>query len=778
MNRLSLLIITIIAAQTVCAQSIRLSGKVTDKRGKAIDLATIVLKDSTEKILTGGISDSTGYFMLEFVPPKVFNVHISCVGYDEYFHHFDRYTKDVFISASLDSSAVNLSEVVVTSKMPFIRREIDRVVLNAEKLNVVASNFMDVLNHTPGIIVQDDAISMLGKGKVIILMNGRELKMDMKELYSYLSSLPSDNLKQIEVMTTPPSNYSAEGNAGIINIVTKKLKNNYIGGNVSERLSVKKEYLYDDAGLNLQYKCNKIEAYSNIGGGLGTMQYENKNYIYYPQETWNTANSKLKSNDYILAMAGIDYMLTKKASIGAIMSYSYMRPYADEQSETFVLSSVNDRLKHFETFTDFQCDYNRYNANLHCTIDSVGNVGTLNVNADYLNYTIGDCINLQTTHDETLSYLNRPNTTIHIFQCKADMETAIGDNATLSYGIAFSQSKTDNSTCYERISNNYDLNDHFVYNEDIIASYADLRYRLSNKWETKFGIRGEYGKLDGNSIKWNKHSKKYQFDLFPTAFISYNLDVDNTLSWSISSRINRPSYVDINPFTTYINTHTIQTGNPNLLPEKTYSSEFSYTKGNLSLSASVTLRNKVISSYTSIDPIRKITTLTVDNVMKKQMYSFDVSYYFDKFSWFSCSIDGSLYTIASKAETGYSLENIHHTSAYFYVNNNFYFNSNKTFVANLWGQYQTKEKDVVGESPERYRIDLGIKYFLFEKKLSIGFNWQNMLASHSKSIVKSGDATYIYDKMPYRILNISLSYRFGKKHNITPKKFGINSDRF
>ena len=765
------------AAQTVCAQTIRLSGKVTDKRGKAIDLATIVLKDSTEKILTGGICDSTGSFIFEFVPPKVFDVHISCVGYDEYFRHFEGCTKDVFISASLDSSAVNLGEVVVTSKTPFIRREIDRVVLNAEKLNVVASNFMDVLNHTPGIIVQDDAISMLGKGKVIILMNGRELKMDMRELYSYLSSLPSDNLKQIEIMTTPPSKYSAEGNAGIINLVTKRIKNNYIGGNVSERLSVKKEYLYDDIGLNLQYKCNKIEAYTNIGCGLGTMQYENKYYIHYPLETWNTTNCKLKSNDYILAMAGIDYMLTKKASIGAIMSYSYMRPYADEQSETFVLSSVNDRLKHFETFTDFQCDYNRYNANLHCTIDSVGNVGTLNVNADYLNYTIDDCVNLQTTHDETLSYLNRPNTSIRIFQCKADMEKTIGNNAILSYGIAYSQSKTNNRTCYERISNNYDLNDHFIYSEDIIASYADLRYKLSNKWEAKLGIRGEYGKLDGNSIKLDKHSIKYQFDLFPTAFISYNLDVDNTLSWSFSSRINRPSYVDINPFTTYIDAHTIQTGNPNLLPEKTYSSEFGYTMGNLSLSASVTLRNRVISSYTSIDPIRKITTLTVDNVMKKQMYSIDISYYFDKISWFSSSIDGSLYTIASKAESGYNLEKIHQTSAYFYINNNFYLNRNKTFVANLWGQYQTKEKDVVGESPERYRIDLGIKYFLFGKKLSIGLDCQNMLASHSKSIVKTGDATYIYDKMPYRVLNISLSYRFGKKHNITPKKFEINSDR-
>lgn len=159
------------------------------------------------------------------------------------------------------------------------------------------------------------------------------------------------------------------------------------------------------------------------------------------------------------------------------------------------------------------------------------------------------------------------------------------------------------------------------------------------------------------------------------------------------------------------------------------------------------------------------------------MYSLDVSYYFDKVVWFDSSISGSVYTLISKPMDGYNFENISQTSVFLYINNNIYFNRQKTLMANLWGQYQAKERDIVGESPSRYRIDFGLKYFLFGKKLSVGIEYQNMLASHTKSIIKSNDITYIYNYKPYRVLKISISYQFGKKLNVHPKKFGINTNR-
>lgn len=100
--------------------------------------------------------------------------------------------------------------------------------------------------------------------------------------------------------------------------------------------------------------------------------------------------------------------------------------------------------------------------------------------------------------------------------------------------------------------------------------------------------------------------------------MNYSWKDSHSLSLSVSSRINRPSYVDINPFTTYIDSHTIQSGNPKLLPEKSYTVEIGYTVGNLSLSASSTWKDNVIASYTSIDDASKLITMTIDNVMKNK----------------------------------------------------------------------------------------------------------------------------------------------------------------
>lgn len=773
-NALYFFITAAFIANTAYGQ-IEVNGNISDKKSVAVDMATVVLKDSKDNFVTGCVSDSSGCFRFSGLKPGTYNLQISRIGYKDYTSQLDAY-KDISVNVILDSVAITIDEVVVTARTPIIRREIDRVVLDAEKLNTVATNFMDVLKHTPGVLVQDDGISMLNKGKIIFLMNGREMNMDMKGLVAYLSSLSADNLKQIEVMTTPPAKYSSEGSAGVINIVTKRLKNNYLGGNVSNQLSVRKS-LYDDVNLGLQYKRDKVEAYLNTGVGFGTMQTDSKRSIAYPSETWNTTFQKQKSNNYIITTAGMDYLCTKNSSMGAIFSYTNMQPDVENTAKTTALhAETNLQLKNFETTTDSHTNYNRYNANLHYTLADMVKGGVLNVNADYLNYTINDVVNLYTLHDEDLNYKSCPENSIEVYQAKADMEIPIRQGA-ISYGVAYSQSKTDNQTHYEWMSTEADLDDHFIYRENILAAYADFRYKCSEYWDFKLGVRGEYGRLDGNSIKMSQRTVKRQFDIFPTAYINYKLGEDKILYFSTSSRINRPSYVDINPFTTYEDAYTVTKGNPNLLPEKSYTAEFGYTQGDFDVSASAMWKNREISSYVSIDDGQKLTTITSDNIMKKQLYSLDVSYYFDKLSWLDCNIDGSFYTIISRPMAGYDLAKTDNTSVFLYINNNIYFNQKRTLMATLWGQYQSKEKDIVGESLSRYRVDLGLKYLLSDKRLALGIECQNMLASHAKSIINYQDITYVFDSNPYRVFKLSLSYRFGKKVTIKQKKFGINNER-
>lgn len=775
MNKIIVLLLMALQAQICLAQITDIQGKVSDKHGNAISMATVTAKDDEGKVIAGCFSDSDGCFHIT-VTEKARELSVSCVGYNDYHSALDTTGRLIVFNVPLEAAVNGLGEVTVTSRKPLITRKADRIILNAERLNAAATNFLDVLKCAPGIIVQDDDISMLNKGRIIVLMNGRELKMDMKALCVYLTTLSPDKLKQVEVMTMPPAKYSAEGNTGIINLVTKKIKNDYLGGYVSNRLSIK-EHVYDGVSLSAEYKHDKIEAYANAGLGIGTMQMNNVDRISYPGENWNTDNRKLKSNDYALATAGMDYGLTKNSSLGFILSYSNMQPDTKSLSNTLIRNKAdNEQTGHFQTATNFECDYNRWNSNMHYNLENIGRDGVLSVDMDYLKYNIKDHVSLQSAYDETLNYSNFPKTEISIYQVKADLKMPIG-NAVLSYGNAYSISKTDNLTNYEYMNADYDLNDHFVYRENIFATYVDMKYKFSERLETKVGLRGEYCKSDGNSLKLNSRKVKRQFDLFPTAYLNYNWNDENSVSLSVSGRINRPSYVDINPFATYTDAHTIQKGNPNLLPEKSYSAEVGYTYKDFSVSASVLRRTRVISAYTSIDQVKKDITVTTDNVMTKHMWSLDSSYYLDKTSWFDFSVDGSIYLIKSKHAQGYDMKNVSQVSTFLYVNNNFYLNKKKTFVVNLWGQYQGKEKDVVGASAPRYRVDVALKYLLLNKRMSIGMEFQNMLSSHSKSTVEMNGASYTCDGKPYRVLNLSLSYRLGKTLNVKRKDFGIDTNR-
>lgn len=760
--------------QTADAQTVRLLGKVSDKNGVPLDMATVVVKDSLGKLVEGCVSDSLGNFFLELEHQAHSTIHVSCIGYKDYVRQMDG--MGTFLDVALDTANVALGEVTVTARTPLIQRKIDRIVLDAQKLSAIATTALDVLTHTPGVLVQDDDISMLGKGKLIFLMNGRETNMDVKALIAYLSAMPADNLKQIEVMTTPPAKYTAEGNAGIINFVARKMRNGYFEGFASNRLSVK-EKTYDDASLSLQYKHDRLEAYANAGGGLGTMQYNGKRRIDYQSETWATGNRRLKPNDYWMVTGGVDYQLTKHSTVGGIVSYMDMRPDAEKTENTSVwASNANERSRYFETMSDTDVGYNRFNGNLHYTLSHIGKEGRLDVNADILDYDVCDLVDLWTTHDEDLSYRNRPSVAIRVYQAKADMEVPIGC-CNFSYGAAYTQSKTDNRTNYESISTGQDLDDHFVYRESIFAAYADAVYQFSDAWEAKVGVRGEYGKLDGHSVKLDQRMVKHQLDIFPTAYLSYSWNDNHALSLSMSSRINRPTYVDINPFTTYSDAHAVTTGNPNLQPEKAYTAELGYTVGDFSVSASVMWKRRSIASYTYVDEEQKMTTTTVDNVMNKDLYSLDASYYFDKVWWYSGSINASVYTIASRPMSGYRLAKTSHASVYLYMSNDFFLNRQKTLMLSVSGNYQSKEMDVAGEFPGRYRIDPGMKWLLLGKRLTVALECQNLLASHIKSVVRTNENTYTYDSKPYRVVRQTLSCRFGKKLNVRRGRFGIDSGR-
>ena len=72
---------------------------------------------------------------------------------------------------------------------------------------------------------------MLGKDGVNVMINDKMTYMPATALVQYLNGLSADTVKSIELITTPPAKYDAEGNSGYVNIILKKKDNEGYNGN-------------------------------------------------------------------------------------------------------------------------------------------------------------------------------------------------------------------------------------------------------------------------------------------------------------------------------------------------------------------------------------------------------------------------------------------------------------------------------------------------------------------------------------------------------------------
>lgn len=83
---------------------------------------------------------------------------------------------------------------------------------------------LSILERSPGVDIDrvSNRLSLQGKEGVIVMLNGKMMRMEAAGLIQFLQSLPSENIKTIELITAPPASFDAEGDAGIINIQTIK----------------------------------------------------------------------------------------------------------------------------------------------------------------------------------------------------------------------------------------------------------------------------------------------------------------------------------------------------------------------------------------------------------------------------------------------------------------------------------------------------------------------------------------------------------------------------
>ena len=243
-------------------------GKVQDEVGNSIAYVNVLLLKTVDStLIKGAITDDNGTFLLESVVDGNYIVSVSMMGFKpkttEPFE-FDGSSK-LMLSAIILSEGVELDGVTVSSKKNLYVQKIDRIVINvASSILSAGSSALEILERSPGVLIdrQNSAISLVGKSGVVVMINGKQSYMPTASLVQLLQGMNANNIETIELITTPPANFDAEGNAGFINIVLKEQTDIGLNGSYSLSFGLGNGTVTSD-NINVNYRKGRINLFGN-----------------------------------------------------------------------------------------------------------------------------------------------------------------------------------------------------------------------------------------------------------------------------------------------------------------------------------------------------------------------------------------------------------------------------------------------------------------------------------------------------------------------------------
>lgn len=800
---LFLMILTYSAGAQSSDNSIR--GQVNGADEKPLGEAIIsLLKARDLSLYKTTFSEADGRFEFSGLPQDSFRLMIQQLGLKKYLGPTLELKATVqaleLPLIQLEAEGKKLAEVTVTSQIPFVERKADRTIVNPDALiSNAGGNALDVLSKAPGVTVDEQGnIKLKGKAGVLILIDDKPTYLSATELESYLKSLPSSTIKQIEIMTNPPAHYEAAGGSGIINIKTKKNKLPGINGNVSTNYS-QGRYARTMNSLALNYSNKRLTVFSNLSYG-----YQNSFHDLTIDRKYKNDDESIKSifsqntyihpeNSFYNARLGMDYYLSDKTTIGISGKGMYDQSltssynYASLLDQNGALSSnvIADNTE------KGKLQNNLLNLNFRHQFDSAGKA--LTADLDYVSYV--NRIDQLYKNDVYLpdgsnAYSDIQNgalpSSINIYAFKTDYTNPLKGNGKFDAGLKTSYTQTDNDAVYlitrnGITENNYNLSNHFKYDEMINAAYVNVSKSLK-RFDLQAGLRFESTVLNGhqlgNAMKPASDFTRNYNNLFPTLYASYRIDSasNHVLNLSYGRRINRPYYHDLNPFIRPLDRYTFYEGNPYLKPTFAHNVSLAYSfKSLFTITASYNnLRDQI---QETIEINNGIYYSRPGNIGSSVHYNLSLESSIPVTKWLTTTI----YTETQYAEYKSQLytETLNSSGTYWYINGNNSFSLKKGWSAELSGEYITDFIDSQFSFGDFGHITVGLQKKILKSMGSLRFSLSDVL--YTNRIRGRINNLYLTDANWYgprdtRVASFTFSYRFGKSTNTKPKHTGSGSE--
>lgn len=741
-----------------------IKGRVFDNSThEELPYVNVIIKDSVNTIITGGITNQKGVFEIKKLPYGKHNVEFQFIGYKTKVKQVtlssnnskkDLGDIDIFVESDL------MDEVTLVTELSTVEQKVDRKVINVGKdLTSAGTTASEMLNNVQSVSVdqQTGNISLRGNENVRVLVDGKPSNISASQL---LKQIPSSSIKQIELITNPSAKYNPEGMSGMINIVLHKNMNQGFNANINSGITYGENARFNGS-LNMNYKTGKINFYSNYGYNVG----KSHNFGHVSRTSGIPSRQQFvfdNDPESHLLKVGADIYLNDRNTLSFYTTQNFNDSYNDGVTKV----SINDILvTNSPNASTINSNSGVYNMNYKLNLNEKGD-HNLDIEANYAKSSTPedavykDLINID---NKALNYNNdvlneQENTIVNI-----DYTKPLDDKSKLEIGgeLRLNNTTNQNNTTQENVDTsafNYDRNIYSGY-LTYSRSYDKLMMQLGARFE-QYDVNGKFNRSEERA-----NYKDDIFSIYPSVFLTYIPSKQHQFQFSYSRRVDRPSIGQVNPIREWSTPLITSVGNPDLVPQFTNSFETNYTKqlkkGGITVGVFYRRINNTISRFSTIDELddnRQL--LSYANYDATDRYGIELSTYYSVKKWWR--INGSVELYSKKDITDTREVNTNSLSAR--ISNSI--TASKRLNFQIFAMINAPENGIQFERKTMWMLNLGSSYSVLDGKGTISFRVNDIFNGMRFKF----DSVEPYEqngqfKWESRTVYLGFDYRFGNGKN-------------
>lgn len=793
---LALMVANLSFAQQSEIRKVKVSGKVIDKvTTQPLEYTTITFVEvGNPSAVSGGITDAKGAFNFD-IKTGTYDIKIEFISFKPVEIKNRSIQNDVNLGAfSLVEDATLLQAVEIRKEESTVEIKLDKKVYNVgQDMMVKGGTVSDVLDNVPSVSVDVEGnVSLRGNDNVRILIDGKPSGLGGINISEALKLIPAETIDKVEVITNPSARYDAEGGGGIINIVLKKGKNLGINGTVTA-ITGNPDNFGINGTVNLKTKHFNLfttQGYSynkSPGNSMTDTEYLDANGATERYLNERRDNERLRKG--YNGNIGLEWFVNPSTSW--TNTFAYRKSDGENPDNVFqyrydqakVLTSTTNRFND-QVSDDHDFDYS---SNFIKKFKKDGH--QLNIDASYSLSRDDDDSNIFISEDDFIN-----NTTLNDEQrtgslqkqkrmlLQADYTLPIGDKHRFEAG--FRRNLTDLTTDYsvENLDNGVWTNDALYsnvlqYREEVNALYTQFGSKI-NKFSYLLGLRFEDSNIEVNQFTQALFNTKKYNNLFPSAFLTYELGDFENVSLSYSKRISRPRSRFINPFSSLSSDINQFRGNPNLDPSLTDAYDLGYLKKwskftfntsmyfNRTKDAVQFVRNTEVIDGTSV-----LVTSPI-NVGSEDRYGFEFTLTYKAFKWWN--LNGNFNFFRNQTKGNYTFVDLNNNAQTIdFSNTALSWFARITSKVSLpygidWqtnGTYNAPQTNAQGSSRGILSMNLAFSKDILKDKGTLALNVSDVFNSRKRISETNLPSQNAYSEFQWRErqINLSFTYRFNRK---------------